>query len=252
MNSGLLDNFDKHVFYHGTTLDAAESIARQGFRVWFQDDGAERYASGGNLGTGLYITCNWRIALWFGSALLRVDIRPGTRLLNSALHPDGKIVNYLQREFGREVLKKAPWKTIPKNKKLTLREFIALFRYHYRHAWEKEYGKDREGFPRWPMKRERNLRLLNNFKNLLVRYGFDGYGNPSDENGIVIFAEDRLLLREVVAEIPLPDHATLSRENFRRFQSLEELKKFFHGRRSERAKELAERLAAKNPDKPPR
>lgn len=128
MDSNVLDNFEKHVFYHGTSLEAAESIAQHGFCVWFEDDEGGRYAGGGNLGTGLYLTCNWRIALWFGPILLRVAIRPGTRLLNSALPPDGKIVDYLQKEFGREILRKTPWKVLPKNKKLKLRELISLFR----------------------------------------------------------------------------------------------------------------------------
>ncbi len=239
-DSEVLSNFDKHVFYHGTSLNAAESIARYGFRVWFRDEEIGRYAGGGNLGVGIYVTCNWRIALWFGPTLLLVTIRPGTRLLNAALPPDGKIVDYLQREFGREVLKKTPWKAIPRNKKLTLRELIALFRYHYRHTWEKEYSKDRDGFPRWPMRRELHSRMLDGFKSLLIRYGFDGYGNPSDDNGIVIFAEDRLVLREVVADISSPDYETLHREDFRQFQNIDEVKKFFQSRGSRRAKELAE------------
>ena len=242
MVSEFLNNFDKHIFYHATSLDSAESIARHGFRVWFQDNEIGRYASGGNLGTGLYITCNWRIALWFGSVLLCVSIRPGTRLLNSALPPDGKIVDYLQREFGREVLKKAPWEAIPKNKKLTLRELITLFRYHYRHTWEKEYGQDCDGLSNWPMRRELHSKLLKKFKNLLVRDGFDGYGNPSDDNGIVIFAEDRLALREIVAEIPSSDYATLFTEDFNQFQNIDELKKFFRSHGSRRAKDLTEQI----------
>lgn len=235
---------DKHVFYHGTSLKAAESIARDGFRVWFQDDEIGRYAGGGNLGTGIYITCDWRVALWFGPALLRVTIRPGTRLLNAAVPPDGKIVAYLQREFGREVLKKPPWKVIPGNKKLTLRELIALFRYHYRNTWEKEYGKDRDGFPGWPMRRELHSRMLGGFKSLLIRYGFAGYGNPADDNGIVIFAEDRLILKEVVAEIPDPDYEVLHRDGFKQSRNIDELKKFFYRRGSKRARELSEQVAA--------
>ena len=252
MNSNVLDNLEKHIFFHGTSLEAAEAIAQHGFRVWFDDDEIGRYASGGNLGVGIYITCNWRIALWFGPTLLRVGIHPGTRLLNSALPPDGKIVDYLQREFGREILRRPPWKVLPKNKKLTLRELISLFRYHYWHTWEKEYSKDRDGMSKWPKRRESHFRLLDDFKNLLIRYGFDGYGNPDDDNGIIVFAEDRLVLKEIVAHIPSADYSTLHEADFRQFRNIGKLKEFFRSHGSCRARELAEQVAAADADKPRR
>ena len=114
MNSNALDNLEKHIFFHGTSLEAAKAIAKHGFRVWFADDEPGRYPGGGNLGVGAYITCNWRIALWFGPTLLRVAMHPGTRLLNLALPPDGKIIGYLQREFGREILSRSPGKLFQK------------------------------------------------------------------------------------------------------------------------------------------
>ncbi len=43
MDSEILDNFDQHTFYHGTSMDAAMAIARYGFRVWFQNDEGEYY-----------------------------------------------------------------------------------------------------------------------------------------------------------------------------------------------------------------
>ena len=192
MDNSVLDNFNQHVFYHGTSLEAAESIAQGGFCVWFEDDEFSRYASGGNLGTGLYISCNWRIALWFGPTLLRVEILHGTKLLNSALSPDSKIVDYLQREFGREILRKPPWNVLPRNKKLKLRELVSLFRYHYCHTWEKEYSRDRCGLSRWPRRREFHSRLLDDFRKILIRYGFHGYGNPEDDNGIGVLPKTGL------------------------------------------------------------
>ena len=230
MDSNILDNFEKPVFYHGTTAKAVESIARDGFRVWFVDDESGPFAARGHLGTGLYVTCNWRMALWFGPSLLRVAIRPGTRLLNAALPPDGKILDSIQREFGRDVLRKAPWKVLPKNKNLTLRELISMFRFHYWFTWEKEFNRDEDGFYKWPRQRELHRRLLEYFRSMLIRYGFHGYGNSEDDNGIVVFAEDRLVLKDVVTQIPFADHSALRKTGFRQFRSLGDVQKFVQGR----------------------
>jgi len=252
MNSDVLDNLKKHIFFHGTSLEAAESIAQRGFRVWFEDDEIGRYATGGNLGNGLYLTCNWRIALWFGPTLLCVAVRSGTRLLNTALPPDGKVVDYLQREFGREILRKPPRKVLPRNKKLKLSELINLFRYHYWHTWEKNYGTDRDGFSRWPRRRELHSSLLDGFRSMLIRYDFHGYGNPEDDNGIVIFSEDRLVLKEMVAHIPSADYSSWMMNDLCPVQSIGEVKKFFRSHGSLRAKQLAEQVAAADADKPRR
>jgi len=248
--SDTLSNAERQKFYHGTSLEAAEKIAREGFRVWFHstdDEPGERSCSGGNLGNGIYITRDWRVALAIGGpVLLRVSIRPGTKLLDASLPPDTSVIKYLRREFGHEVLSKSPWKSIPKNKNLTLQEFIALFRYHYWTTWEKAYGTDSETFYRWPAKRELHLRLVKAFRTRLARLGFHGYGNPKDDNGIVVFAEDRLKAVELVSHLSegsgcrywdamCPDF---------KFKSAQQVRKHFqlHGSASVRA--LAEQFAA--------
>ncbi|RPH50020.1 MAG: hypothetical protein EHM85_11910 [Desulfobacteraceae bacterium] len=241
MDSDILLNFEKHVFYHGTTFKAAESIAQRGFCVWFKDDEMGRYAGGGNLGIGLYITCNWKIALLFGSTLLRVAIHPGTRLLNSALPPDGKIIDSLQREFGREILRKSPRKVLPKNKKLQLQELISLFRYHYYHIWEKYSGRDRNAYCRWKRHLD-NLRVFRSFRSMLIQYGFHGYGNPGDDNGIVIFAEDRLVLKEIVAVIPFDYYSELCKGDFQ-FRIIREVGEYFQRHGTLRAKTLAKQVS---------
>src|ERR1700674_4112628 len=106
LDSDVLQNFKKNVFYHGTGLDPAESIVQRGFSAWTYDEELGRWRQGDNLGPGIYITGNWRIALFFGPTLLRVGIRPGTRFLNAAMPPDTATLRYLQKEFGRDVLKK--------------------------------------------------------------------------------------------------------------------------------------------------
>jgi len=208
-----------------------------------------QYTGYGNLGTGVYITCNWRTALWFGPVLLRVAVAPGTRLLDATLSPDVQCIDSVCREFGREILQKSPWKVLPKNKKLKLQEVISLFRYHYRRTWEKDYGRDRDGFMRWPRRQEMHAQRLDDFRSVLVRYGYDGYGNPEDDNGIVVFAEERLSLEEVVAEIPSCEYLFDPLESsFSRFADLEEVRRLFRRSGSSRAKRVADQVASGEAD----
>ena len=78
----------------------------------------------------------------------------------------------------------------------------------------------------------------------MIRYGFHGYGNPEDDNGIVVFAGDRLKLEEVVAEIPCRDYSALHDGDLRQFQSIGEVQEWFLRHGSHGAKELAEQVAA--------
>ncbi len=87
---------------------------------------------------------------------------------------------------------------------------------------------------------------------MLIRYGFHGYGNPEDDNGIVVFAEDRLVLKELVAEISSPDYGAFYAADFQQLRSIEEAKKLFRRHGSHHAKELAERVATVEADKSPR
>jgi len=51
--SDILGNCERQVFYDGTSLEAAEKIAREGFKVWFHladDEPGRRCYSGGTLG----------------------------------------------------------------------------------------------------------------------------------------------------------------------------------------------------------
>jgi len=249
MDSDVLQNLGQHVFYHGTSLEAAEAIAREGFRVWFIDDEFDYCARGGNLGNGIYITCDWRMALWFGPVLLRVKVQLGTRLLNAALPPDMACIDSLRREFGREILVKSPWKVLPKNKKLKLREVIALLRYHYLHTWEEYYRKDQESSWNCPKRPDVHGPRLADFRSVLIRYGFDGYGSPADDNGIVVFAADRLALSELIAEVPAAEWiASCFQPGIPRFPTLDHLARFFQRSGSERAKILADRIRRGNSD----
>ena len=43
-DSHIVQNLEERVFYHGTSLKAADSIAQHGFQVWVQDEDWGRYA----------------------------------------------------------------------------------------------------------------------------------------------------------------------------------------------------------------
>lgn len=245
MESDILERFSHSVFFHGTSLERAASIAEEGFRAWFQEEDERPFASFGNLGVGVYLTCNWRIALWFGPTLLRAEIRPGTRILNAAVAPDAKLLTSLQREFGRDILRRPPWLVLPKNKRLTLRELVALFRYHYWNSWEKDYGTAKDGGVKWTKQRDAHFRRLLDYRKILIRYGFHGFGNPRDDNGVVIFAPDRVALVELIAQLPGRDYMTLWDDDFRRFATLDDVQAYFDRFGSEPAKQLAAWIAAR-------
>jgi hypothetical protein len=230
------------VLYHGTSLDAAERIVGEGFREQFLDDEGELGGSGGNLGPGIYISANWRWSLWFGPVLLRVGLRPGTRVLDASQPPDSKVIRYLQREFGRQILTKSPWRAMPTNKQLTLPELVSLFRYHYHHYWEREYW-DCKGSRRWPERKGFHFEVLENFRSLLIRYGYHGYGNPGDDNGIVIFSGDRVVLKHLVGEVPPSVYDKEWEDEFGSFASIEEVRQLYLLRGSERARKLEGQIA---------
>lgn len=213
MNHDLLENLRNHTFYHGTSLEAAESIAQSGFQVWFEDEEIGHCARSGNHGNGIYLTCNWRTALWFGPTLLRVEIRSGTRLLNAALPTDDRVISYLRKEFGFEILKKPPRKVLPKNKRLKTSEMKNLVRYHYWRTWEKTYGTGGDFISKWTTRRELHRKLIHDFRSLIIRYGFHGFGNPVDHNGIVIFDDSRLYLKAIVTHVPSNVYSSWSFED---------------------------------------
>ncbi|KPK48204.1 MAG: hypothetical protein AMS22_15770 [Thiotrichales bacterium SG8_50] len=93
-------------FYHGTSPDYAKRIQAAGFRIGKIDlEGDQVFIGSGNLGFGSYITTDWRIALWFGPALLKLHLQRGPRILRLDTPPDRKVLHYLRKEFGRALLK---------------------------------------------------------------------------------------------------------------------------------------------------
>ena len=195
---------NRGVFFHGTSKRNARKILMGGYRDWSwtaetpllkykAKKGIDRWMHGGSYGRSTYVSCDWRSALHFGPVLFRVELQAGTRILRLDLLPDGKVLDSLKREFGSEILTKPPWKVMPTNKRLTLNEAVQLARHHVA-RWE---GAS------WTAPRaEQHEKLMFDLRSILVRYGIHGWGEPSDLGGIVIFASDRLKVREVVLSLP--------------------------------------------------
>lgn len=190
-------------YYHGTSPDRARLIRREGFKLgplmlpgWDEP----YYAGGGNIGTGTYISADWRVALWYGRILIRIRLEPGTRLLEMPPEPDAKVLAYLKREFGSEILRcRRPDKVLPRNKRLTLDEHIAILGYHYREVG-RYFWCDRHSLntKRHKAKREHVL-AMHALGADLRRFGIHGYGEPRDFNGIVVFEPSRLRVDRRIA-----------------------------------------------------
>jgi len=39
----ILENLSRHIFFHGTSLEAAQGIHERGFQVWFMDEDFGQY-----------------------------------------------------------------------------------------------------------------------------------------------------------------------------------------------------------------
>lgn len=221
-------NLENRIFYHGTSKRAARKILAHGLQdySWTAEtpllkykakQGITRWMHGGSYGRGSYITCNWRTALYFGPVLFRVELQPGSRIVRLSVPPDPTVLDTLKREFGHEILKTAPRKVMPANKRLTLEQAIQLARYHCA-IYESGGWSSAKG--------DRHERLMFDLRNILVRYGIHGWGEPTDLGGIVIFATDRLKVSEIVLSLPtrkLRDEAFDPTTSFSRFDSLDAL-----------------------------
>jgi hypothetical protein len=178
-----------------------------GFRGEFYDDEG-RWLRDGNLGKGVYLTCDWRTAVWFGPILLEATLTKGTRILDASPAADPHVLRSLKREFGHELLVTGDIrKVVPTNKHLTLEELVELTRYFYHRVWDRDWSVER-GW-KFSAQDRRDARALNKTVSFLKRYGFHGYGHPQDDNGIIIFAPDRIQLSKVVRALDWPDYHRL-------------------------------------------
>lgn len=196
-------NLKDVVFFHGAkSLADVATIRREGFRSeWVDPDG--RWFRDGNLGVGVYLSCNWKTALWFGPTLLRATLLAGTRIFDAASPVDSQALQGLKRRFGAAIVDAIDFRSeMPSNKKICFPEFAALFRYHYQGLWPQH---ERE----WSPERDRHHKALKNCLRHLRRCGYHGYGHPADDNGILIFQPERIVLEEIIANVPFDEHSRI-------------------------------------------
>lgn len=186
------------LYFHGTTPDRAIFIRRQGFKIGcvkLPDDDDPWYFGYGNIGYGTYISEDWRVAVWFGYSLLKIRLEPGTRLLPMPEVPDIKILSYLKREFGKDILKTDRLdKVLPKNKRLTLKEHVAVLGYHYREVGKYFWNPDRDLNEKKYKAKRLHVKAMHALGADLRRFGVHGYGDPRGFNGLVVFEPSRLVV----------------------------------------------------------
>lgn len=220
-------------FYHATDPSNIESIISDGFRLptyWDEND-RRFYTVEGCLGVGVYISKDWQTALWFGRALLRVQLVSGTRILGVADEPDMKVINSLNREFGKELLSPdmTLHKIIPSNKHLKLNELIELTKYHYHRTWGQVATKKRKGF---------HGISLTQCWSMLRRYKYDGFGHATSDVGIMLLSPEKIEVKELIAVVRERPYTREKRE----FESLDGLKKYFLKHGEEKYKKIAEQI----------
>lgn len=216
------NNLNAAQFFHGcrSTEDVA-SISSKGFRGDVVDQDG-RWERDGNLGKGIYLTCDWRTAVWFGHILLQATLTKGTRILDASLPADPRVIQSLKREFGHELVATGDMrKVLPNNKHLKLNELIELTRYFYHRVWDRDWTSEKSW--KFSQSDKRELRALEHCVSCLKRYGFHGYGHPQDDNGIVMFAPDRIKLTKVVRALGLAEQGQLLEDGSLERMSLEQL-----------------------------
>ena len=201
-------NWRNRLFLHGTQPDRAQRILDEGFQTRWEPleeseraDGVTRVVDAPNgdcLGMGAYMTASPRWAAYFGPAILRVEMVPGTRILDISSRPDPKILKRLRQEFGKQILDStSPWKSMPRNKRFTLPELVAWVSHHF----DKTYGpramlRDSEKqMVQW----RQHERALHNARSVVQRFGYHGFGDPHTDLGVVVFSPDRLEAVELIA-----------------------------------------------------
>ena len=136
-------------------------------------------------GRGIYLTKDLDIAYWYADVdppkfpeywgfLIEVTLKETARIIELTKLYNKKIITYLKKEFGKDILDpKRFYKVIPKNKKLKRKELIEII--NFIHSRQRDTG------PKYDRALGESLLLIDTKK-----YKIDGFGDPHDEGGIVI------------------------------------------------------------------
>ena len=183
-------NQDK-LYYHGTAIRNAFSIMTDGFKI-----GEMRH--GRWLGRGLYVAQRpesaWNWAWTYGhqgGTIIACRLEPGTRVLWVGEECDKRVIAYLRREFGKELLDLGPNfdRAIPSNKQLSKNELIHLCNYVFQ-----QRGKlvcDGRRWARWVL-----WEGLSRLSQHVRRHQYDAIGDRSfrfwDSDEIMVFEPSRV------------------------------------------------------------
>ena len=220
-------------YYHGTRPGRAGRIRAGGFKIGKVDlfgDGDPVCIGDGNIGFGTYLTTEWRVALWFGRAILKVHLTRGTRILRMERPPDKKVLTYLRREFGKGLFETTKIQSvIPHNKKLSLSEYIALLSYHYertrKYFWNFRSLESKRSTRKW-----KHVAAMHGLGSGLQRFGIHGFGEERTANGIVVFQPSRVVVDDLVVVVPdAPYHKIHRFDLFDKISSLGELQSIAAG-----------------------
>jgi hypothetical protein len=180
-------------YYHGTSALAAVCISVDGFRLLST---SLRHWGEGALGNGIYVTAVMDTASFFaelgeltdrkGSRRYVVQVRmtPGTRIMRLDGQYDVRIIDYLGREFGKELFSPRFDRAIPANKHLSRIELINLANY----LWNRGGDGKRGGISAWS-----GLEDQGPLRRYLMRHKYDGVGCIKSDIGVVVFNPSRLL-----------------------------------------------------------
>jgi hypothetical protein len=208
---------EKTTYYHGTWAGYGQAIMTRGFELGHE-------GRGNLLGRGVYIAQTLdAAALWtLSDFIITCSLLPGTRILWVDETYERRVIRYLEREFGRELIALGPHfhRAIPRNKRLTQSELIQLCAYTLMRARRKRYqyvlharkGKKATYFDSWL--------CLSRLHEQVKRHGYDALGDRSlshwDSDEILVFNPSLLvpisapwLFRE--GEFPKEERFSLSK-----------------------------------------
>lgn len=160
-------------YYHGTHAGSALLILHEGFRY---KKHRSFWGKKGTFGQAVYLTKCSETALAFGPWVLKCRIRSGIRILRLDPQYDPKIIQYLRREFGQELLKGNIRGTIPRNKHLTARELIALLTYYHQ---KMNASGDRDDLARWDQ-------IVSSLRQQLLQHHYQAVGECQDLTGLAV------------------------------------------------------------------
>ncbi len=165
-------------YYHGTQWLAAYYIMHRGFQIGDVNCGRDS-------GAGLYITPDPGFASNWGKIIVKCRLAPNTKIL-WLKEPDPRVLKYLKKEFGAQILDLDFYKAIPRNKTLTRNEFINLFSYIILKKKQKLFNRQRV-FVRWEKFRAR-------LGDYLRRHKYDGFGHTDPEWPEVVIMNPSLVI----------------------------------------------------------